>query len=429
MDNPRLNLAERLPHIAHYQCVLCGATYSLDAVSYTCPACGEVGTLDVIYRDTAHFYTPAERPINFWQQRDLLPLAQEPPLAIQNLGNTPLIQADVLQHLAQKIGVAELSIKNDGLNLTGSLKDRASAMVVAHAKDNLKLKTIATASTGNAAAALAGICAAVEGVEAVIFVPASAPQAKIAQIIVFGAKVILVDGSYDTAFDLCGTACAEFGWYNRSTGINPITTEGKKTVAHEIVAQTDGNLPDVVVVSVGDGSIIGGVYKGFAEMYKRGWISHIPRLVGVQSSGSDALVHVWENDIPPQDMQPHPTNTIADSISSGLPRDRAKALRAVRESNGTFIRVTDAQILAAIPELAQSTGVFAEPAAAATYAALEPALSAGYIQAHERVLLLITGNGMKDVGSALQSVKSLMPAPTSPDLASVRKQIQAWSTT
>ena len=429
MDNPRLSLIERLPHVAHYQCVVCGATYHLDEISYTCPVCGDVGTLDVIYKADGHFYTSAERPINFWQQHDILPLAQEAPEAIRNLGNTPLIQGEFLQGLAQKIGVAEISLKNDGLNLTGSFKDRASAMVVAHARHNLKVRTIATASTGNAAAALAGICAAVDGVEAVIFVPASAPPAKIAQIIVFGAKVILVDGSYDTAFDLCGEACAEFGWYNRSTGINPITTEGKKTVAHEIVAQTNGNLPDVIVVSVGDGSIIGSVYKGFAEMLVRGWISHMPRLIGVQSAGSDALVHAWENDIPPEKMQPHPAHTIADSISSSLPRDRAKALRAVRESNGAFIRVSDAEILAAIPELAQATGVFAEPAAAATYAALEPALKSGRIQPHERVLLLITGNGMKDVNSALQSVKALLPEPTVPDLESVRNQIQAWPTT
>ena len=429
MDNPRLNLAERLPHVAHYECVVCGATYHLDEVSYTCPTCGDVGTLDVIYKAAGHFYTPAERPINFWQQRDILPLAQEAPLAIQNLGNTPLIQGVVLQDLARKIDVAEISIKNDGLNLTGSFKDRASAMVVAHALHNLKVNTIATASTGNAAAALAGICAAVAGTEAVIFVPASAPQAKIAQIIVFGAKVILVDGSYDTAFDLCGTACTEFGWYNRSTGINPITTEGKKTVVHEIVAQTNGDLPDVIVVSVGDGSIIGSVYKGFAEMHERGWVSHVPRLIGVQSSGSDALVHAWENDIPAEKLQPHPANTIADSISSSLPRDRVKALRAVRESNGAFIRVSDAEILAAIPELAQATGVFAEPAASATYAALKPALKSGRIQPHERVLLLITGNGMKDVNSALQSVKSLIPEPTAPNLESVRNQIQMWATT
>lgn len=429
MDNPRLSLIERLPHVAHYQCVVCGATYHLDEVSYTCPACGDVGTLDVIYKGHEHFYTPDERPINFWQQRDILPLAQEAPEAIQQLGNTPLIQGAFLQNLAKQIGVAEISIKNDGLNLTGSFKDRASAMVVAHALHNLKVPTVATASTGNAAAALAGICAAVEGVEAVIFVPASAPSAKIAQIIVFGAKVILVDDTYDTAFDLCGKACEEFGWYNRSTGINPITTEGKKTVAHEIVAQTEGNLPDVIIVSVGDGSIIGSVYKGFAEMYDRGWISHIPRLIGVQSAGSDALVHAWENDIPAEKMTPRPANTIADSISSSLPRDRAKALRAVRDSQGAFVRVSDDEILAAIPALAQATGVFAEPAAAATYAALQPALQAGRILPTDRVLLLITGNGMKDVNSALQAVEPQIPEPTAPNLESVRNQIQAWATT
>lgn len=406
------------------KCVLCGREFGTHEVRYTCPDCGEVGALDVIYPLDSTRYT--DPPLNIWQQRDLMPIASDPPPGLKAIGGTPLIMPDALAHVAEKIGVRELMIKNDALNLTGSFKDRASAMVVAHALQNLDTHVIATASTGNAAAALAGCCAAVPDAQAVIFMPASAPEAKIAQVIVFGAKVILVDGNYDRAFDLCTEACNEFGWYNRSTGINPFTTEGKKTVSFEIAVQLDWDVPDVVIVSVGDGSIIGAVYKSFKEMFDRGWIARIPRLVGVQSSEGDALVYAWENDLTAADMTPHPSTTLADSISSELPRDRAKALRAVRDSQGALVRVPDDEILKAIPALASQTGVFAEPSSAIVFAALQPLLETGMIQASDRVLLLVTGSGMKDIKSAMRSVVALKPSPTAPTLDSIRNQIRSW---
>lgn len=433
MDYPPLNLSlsRRLAHISGLRCVICGQVYMLDEVMYTCHACGEVGTLDVEY----HLYqkhdsqsvphTPTAR-LTMWQRHELLPLAEAPPAGLQLLGGTPLIPYTTLQHLASACDVGAMCIKNDGLNLTGSLKDRASAMVIAHALLNLDRKVIATASTGNAAAALAGVCAAVEGAQAVIFVPASAPQGKIAQMLVFGAKVLLVDGDYDTAFDLCRVACAEFGWYNRSTGINPFTTEGKKTVIFEIASQLQGQMPDVIVVSVGDGSIIGGVHKGLVELYRNGWIDQMPRLIGVQSAGSDALVYAWENHLPPEKMTPRPAQTIADSISSGLPRDRAKALRAIRDTHGAFVRVSDVEILAAIPALARASGVFAEPAAAAVFAALRPARQANLIRADDRILLLITGNGLKDVQGAMQAIASEKPPVVEPHLQAVEKHVKTW---
>ncbi|MBI5929709.1 MAG: threonine synthase [Chloroflexi bacterium] len=419
-------LSERLPQVSGLQCVICGAVYSLDETMYTCPKCGPVGTLDVLYRTGGRRYEAEPGLLTMWQQADLLPLGTPPPTGLQKFGGTSLFGPESLAKLAEEVGITELYIKHDGLNMTGSLKDRASAMVVAHAVQNLGRHVIATASTGNAAAALAGVCASVPGAQAVIFAPATAPEGKIAQMVVFGANVILVNADYDTAFDLCGAACDEFGWYNRSTGINPFTSEGKKTVSLEIAMQLNYQLPDVIVVSVGDGSIIGGVHKGLADMQRQGWITKMPRLIGVQAAGSDALVYAWENQLSAVEMQDRPANTIADSISSRLPRDRAKALRAVRETNGAFIRVTDEQILAAIPALARGSGVFAEPAAAATFAALQPALAAGVIDQHERVLLLITGNGLKDVRSAMQSVSLEKPPVVAPSLDAVRTQVKNW---
>ena len=412
-----MSLGERLTHIKGLRCVICGAEYDLDEVQYVCPVCGPVGVLDVVY-DYARI--PRDRPADgahsMWY-RQLMPLTSDAVLPAMAIGGTPLYQAD---RLARHVGVRQLWVKDDGRNPTASFKDRASAMVVAHA-GAIGVSTVATASTGNAAAALAGVCAATPGIEATIFVPAAAPEAKIAQLLVYGARVLLVEGTYDDAFDLCWDACEEFGWYNRSTGINPFTTEGKKTVSFELAEQLGWQVPDAVVVSVGDGSIIGGVHKGFVDMLNMGWIERVPRLIGVQAEGSSPLVHAWEHGLKPQEMTPVDAHTIADSISSGLPRDRAKALRAVRETDGAFVRVTDDEILAAIPELAQGCGVFAEPAGAASYAGLKQAVAAGYVQADDRVAVLVTGSGLKDIRSAMKSVGSAQRV--APDLEAVREAL------
>ncbi|RMF79458.1 MAG: pyridoxal-phosphate dependent enzyme, partial [Chloroflexi bacterium] len=249
-----------------------------------------------------------------------------------------------------------------------------------------------------------------------------APEAKIAQLLVYGAQVLLVEDTYDVAFDLCYEMCEAEGWYCRNTGINPFTTEGKKTVAYEVAEQLNWDVPDVVVVSVGDGSIISSVYKGFWELHQLGWIERIPRLIGVQAQGSAALVNAWQHNVSAVDMQPIDAHTIADSISAGLPRDRAKALRAVRETNGAYIAVPDEEIVQAIPQLAQQTGVFAEPAAAAVYAGVRRAVQSKAIGTNERVALLITGNGLKDVRRAQESVSGGLRVQ--PNIASIRQALR-----
>jgi threonine synthase len=337
------------------------------------------------------------------------------------VGYTPLIASS---RLAQKLGVRQAWVKDDGQNPTASLKDRASAMVVTRAIET-GIRVVSSASTGNAAAALSGVGASVQAakIEIIIFVPASAPEAKIAQLLVYGAKVLLIEDTYDTAFDLCFQMSQERGWYCRNTAINPFTTEGKKTVAFEIAEQLDWRVPDAVVVSVGDGNILAGAYKGFWDLYRLGWIERIPRLIGVQAAGSSALVKAWEQNISAVDMQPEPADTIADSISAGLPRDRAKALRAVRETDGGFLAVSDDEIIASIPRLARLTGVFAEPAAAAVYAGAQRAVQLNWIHPDEEVVLLVTGNGLKDVKRAQQSVTGAIRVQ--PDLESVRQALKA----
>ena len=283
-------------------------------------------------------------------------------------------------------------------------------------------KVVSTASTGNAAAALAGVCAALPELEVIIFVPAGAPEAKIAQLLVYGARVLLLDGSYDQAFELCFRLSQEEGWYCRNTGINPYTSEGKKTAAFEIAAQLGWQLPDAVVVSVGDGSIIGGLHKGFRELRLLGWIEREPRLIGVQAEGSAALVQAARQGIGAAAMRAQAASTVADSISAGLPRDRAKALRAVQQSDGAWVSVPDEAILAAIPRLAQASGVFAEPAAAAALAGLESAIARGQLPRDSSAVLMVTGNGLKDVATARRSVGAAQRV--APDPQAIRRALQ-----
>lgn len=435
-------------YVQGLQCTICGAVYGADELEYVCPRHGVDGTLDVMYdyeslgrRVTLRqLLDDAQR--SMWRYLPLLPVDAN---ALKTLGErvysggvtsnplwtvgwTPLYPAP---HLAERLGIRELWIKDDSRNPTGSLKDRASAVAVVKARER-GYRVITTASTGNAAAALAGLCAAV-GQMCVLFVPRSAPAAKIAQLLVYGATVLLVDGSYDDSFELCLKAAPEFGWYNRSTAYNPYMSEGKKTVAYEICEQLtfakrpQQHLPEVlqtpdrIVVPVGDGCIIGGIYKGLRDLLALGWIEHCPRLLGVQAEGSSSLVDAWERGLEGWEMQPVEAYSLADSIVAALPRDRNKALRAVRETNGAFVRVSDQEILAAIPELARGVGVFVEPAAAAAYAGLVKARADGLVSAGERVVVLATGSGLKDVPSAMKAVPT--PPVIAPDLSEVRRAL------
>ncbi len=410
--------------VAELRCVVCGRRFAPGDVTYTCPDCGQVGTLDVIYDldalQAAVTREAIERSLqpSLWRYKPLLPIAQEavePPLAV---GWTPLYETP---RLAEALGLAKAWVKDDGRNPTGSLKDRASALIVARALDE-GTEVVTTASTGNAAAALAGLAASV-GLPAVIFVPQSAPEAKIAQLLIYGAKVMLVQGNYDNAFDLAVEASERYGWYNRNTGMNPYTLEGKKTVAYEIAEQLAWQVPDVVAVSVGDGNIISGVDKGFKDLFDLGWIERMPRLLGVQAEGSAACYQVWQAGSDPAMMEPINAQTVADSIAADLPRDRVKAVRAVRESNGAFVAVPDQAILEGIPRLAQLTGVFAEPAAASVYAGVRAALGEGHITPDESVVLLVTGNGLKDIRSAMRVAGE--GYTIAPDIVEVEKVRQA----
>ena len=269
--------------------------------------------------------------------------------------------------------------------------------------------------------------AASVGQDTVIFVPASAPEAKIAQLLIYGARVFTVEGSYDDAFELCLQASSEYGWYNRNTAYNPYMSEGKKTAAYEIAEQLAWQVPDVVVVSVGDGCIIGGLHKGFQDLVALGWTDRMPRLLGVQAAGSAYLAEAWSSGEDVLTKPPIEAHTVADSISAGLPRDRIKAMNAVVETDGAFVVVTDEEILAAIPAQARASGVFGEPAGAAAFAGLEKAVADGLVAGTETVVVLNTGSGLKDVASAIRAADLAGSRPTQipPDLRALREAMSA----
>jgi len=415
-----------MTNVVGLTCVICGTTYPADFAGYVCPDHGNEGILDVTYDydrigETFTKESLAANPDRtMWRYRPLLPIADDAAVPPLTVGGTPMYDAPLL---AEQVGVGRVWVKDEGREPTASLKDRASAMAVVKAQER-GAEVVTTASTGNAAAALSGISASV-GQRNVIFVPASAPEAKIAQLLAYGSTVALVNGNYGDAFDLCMEASAEYGWYNRNTGYNPFMTEGKKTAGLEILEDLGWEAPDAIFVSVGDGSIIGGVHKAMKDAAALGWIDRMPRIFGIQSAGSDYLVQAFENGEDVLTKAPIAADTVADSISADLPRDRIKAMAAVVETDGAYLRVTDDEILAAIPTLARGSGVFAEPAGAAPYAGLVVAAERGLVGADDSVVLLATGSGLKDVASALKAVAAVGTSPMriDPNLDSLREAL------
>ncbi|MBP6176754.1 MAG: threonine synthase [Anaerolineales bacterium] len=414
-----------------YKCSLCGTEYLPGQVTYTCPKDG--GNLDVVLDYDAikrkfHYedITSRTEP-SLWKYLPLLPVGEPAgdSTPLHAAGWTPVF---ALPRLAEKLKLKHLWLKDESRNPSASFKDRASAILVARAQE-IKAEVVVTASTGNAGAALACMSAAV-GQKAVIFAPKTAPPAKVAQLLVFGAKVILVDGTYDDAFDLTVKAADEFGWYCRNTGYNPFTIEGKKTAAFEIWewwldahrewhkkdSPLDNHPPLTVFVSVGDGNIISGIHKGFKDLLALGWIPNMPRIIGVQAEGSAAISNAFHANT--EVITPVSAVTVADSISVDLPRDGVRAVRAAKETNGTYITVTDEEIIQSIAELGRM-GIFAEPAGATAYAGLVKAAGLGAVQSDDPILIMNTGSGLKDVRAAMQAVQS---APIiEPTLSALKK--------
>ncbi len=397
-------------HVKYGKCVRCGREYAATPDLTNCE-CG--GILDIVYdydairaRFTKETLAKRENR-SMWRYRELLPVEPDTPDTPLRVGWSPLYEAE---RLAERLGLGRLYVKDDGQNPTASLKDRASAMAVAKARE-AGAKVIACSSTGNAASSLAGNAAAA-GLETYIFVPSRAPKGKVAQLMTFGATVISVQGSYEDTFELSRQAIERWGWYNRNAAINPYLSEGKKTVALEIMEQLGWAVPDYIAISVGDGCTIAGLWKGLKDLYAIGFIDKLPRLISAQAEGCCPINRAIAGDQP---WRPMEENTLADSIAVGVPRNADKALLAIRESNGLVVNVSDAEIMAAQGLLGRTCGVFGEPAGVTGAAGVKKLCEQGVLGKGDTVVSVVTGNGLKDVANAIKACGEPISIPSEMD--------------
>lgn len=405
-----------------FRCIACNEPQAADYAGFVCPSCG--GNLDVEYDYGAIDPTFAGGN-GIFRYAALLPIENPGTPFPLKIGGTPLSRA---VRLGESIGLKNLYLKDDTGNPSASIKDRATAVALQRAVDT-GAGTIAVASTGNAASSTACIAAAM-GLRAIVFVPECAPVAKLTQSLACGAAVLAVRGSYDDAFDLCLRASQEFGWFNRSTGFNPFTREGKKTCSYEIREQL-GCAPDRVVVPTGDGNILSGIWKGWRDLHALGLIDKLPRIDCAQSEASAAIslaVRKLRQEATAPDwatlaIDKVDAATVADSISVDQPRDGLAAVKAIIESGGEAVTVPDDEILAGIREMAGMTGVFAEPAAAVPWVATKHMVAAGKIGRNESVVCLVSGHGLKDIASAAATVGK--PGTIDPTLDAVRASLLA----
>ena len=402
--------------ILNLQCVSCGKEHKTRDSDYLCNACG--GTLEINYdyklikKRFDYDVLKENTSYNMWRYIDLLPIDSNEGIAPVQVGWTPLYNAATL---ADELGISRLYIKDEGRNPTGSIKDRGSAVAVARALE-INAEVITDASSGNASDSLACLTAGLK-LKTVIFAPKNTPAAKLVQLYVYGARVVRVNGTYDEAYELCKEATQRLNWYNRTSGFNPYGREGKKTCAFEICEQLQWEAPDKVIIAAGDGSIVSGMWKGFTDFGKLGIIEKMPQIIVVQAQGSAAITKAWESG---GEVQRVSADTIADSISVDMPHDAFLALQALRESGGSAITVSDEEILAAIPELARGSSVFAEPSGAAVYAGLKKLIAQGAVKKDETVAIVVGGHGLKDIAAAEKSVL-IMPHLIQPSWEQVLK--------
>ena len=416
-----------------YSCFACSTVQTVDFEGFLCPVCG--GNLDITY-DYAEAVMKIDESFSkgsgdLFRFAALLPIEQPRPRFPLLVGGTPLYPVRSLQERVQGAGsMSRLYLKDETVNPSASLKDRASALAIARAQD-VGADVVAVASTGNAGSSLACLAAAT-GLRSVVFVPASAPVAKLTQMLAFGSRVLAVRGNYDDAYDLCLAASEEFGWFNRSTGFNAFTREGKKTCAFEIWQDLGGCVPDRVLVSTGDGNTLSAIWKGWCDLKAVGLTDSLPKIDCVQSQASDAINKTirqirskteagidW-SELVVCDVK---ATSVADSICVDRPRDGLAAVKAVVQSSGETITVSDQDILSAIPEMARATGIFPEPAGAAPWAGLKQLISEQRIDRDELVVCIVSGSGLKDIDHA----KSVAGEPLiiEPSLRELRKCSQS----
>lgn len=362
------------------------------------------------------------RSLSVWSYFELLPVSNRVNIVSLGEGGTPLVKS---QRLAEVLGVRDLYIKDETRNPTWSFKDRPMTVGVSKAKEQ-GATTLASASSGNAAAALAAYCARA-GFTCFCFVPDIAPMGKIAQLLLYGAKVVRLRGLHkgdDPTVKLLREACSTYGWKPcPSFGpFNPYQAEGPKTLAYEIIEQLEWQVPDVAYVQVGAGGLLGGQWHGFSDFMNLGFVEMQPRMVAVQASGCAPLVHAFETNRDVFDIIPCASpHSVAEGLCDPFPWDGDLALLAVRESKGTAIAVDDDRILYAQKLLAKYEGIFAEPSGVTGLAGLIDRLESGDQDPSELILIEATGGGLKDQDIVIQRITA--PPVIEPDLKQLQKAL------
>lgn len=373
------------------QCRLCGATAPFSA-RYVCEEC--FGPVEVSYdydaiRATISRERVEKGPRTLWRYRDLLPVAAGIRPVDIGTGCTPLVHAE---RLGVALGLTNVWVKNDAVNPTYSFKDRAVSVATTVARE-LGIATLACASTGNLAGSVAAH-AAKAGLDSFVFIPADLEEAKILGAAVYGTQVVAIEGSYDDVNRLCTLVADEYGWGFVNVNLRPFYAEGAKTLAYEVAEAFGWEAPDHFIAPMASGSLLVKIAKGFRELAKVGLIEERPvRVTGAQALGCSPIVEAYLN--ASDQIIPQKASTIAKSLAIGTPADGPFALHEIRSSNGHGVRVSDREIIEGIKLLAQTEGLFTETAGGVTVAGLKKLAEAGEIGRDERIVVYITGNGLK----------------------------------
>ncbi|MEM3665801.1 MAG: threonine synthase [Candidatus Bathyarchaeia archaeon] len=382
------------------ECISCGSKYSIYKPIYTCKKCNDLLEVKLNIRELAEIIERSDwrqRPPSVWKYKEFLPVVDESKIITLNEGGTNLYKCS---NLAERLKLRNLYVKNEGENPTGSFKDRGMTVGVTKAME-LRMKTVICASTGNTSASLAAYAAKAK-LQCIVVIPSGKiAKGKLAQSIIYGAKVVQIRGNFDQALKMVLEASEKQGEFYLLNSINPYRIEGQKSLAYEICDQLKGKPPDRVVVPVGNAGNISAIWKGFMEFHRLGIITTLPKMIGIQAEGAAPIARAIKNgrnEITPVDNP----ETIATAIRIGAPVSWKKALKAVRESKGTVEIVTDAEIVEAQKMLARSEGLFVEPASASTVAGLKKMVENGEIDRDEVVVCVATGHGLKDPDIAME---------------------------
>jgi len=402
----------------YLRCIGCGREYGSNEIIYMCHECG-----DLLAVEFCDLHLPLsiddvwkERPISVWRYRELLPIEDETKIISLGEGGTTL---NLCRRLAASLGLKWVYVKNEGENPTGSFKDRGMTVGVTKAVE-VGMKRVACASTGNTSASLAAY-ASKAGLECIVLIPSGKIAfGKLIQAIIHGARVLQIRGNFDEALKIVSEICTLHYIYLLNS-LNPYRLEGQKTIAYEIRDQLNGEVPDKVIVPVGNAGNISAVWKGFVELRNLGFIDNLPQMIGIQAEGAAPIAESLKKGREKVEFVAKP-ETLATAIRIGSPVNWKKAVRAVKESGGLVETVSDDEILEAQRFLAQHEGLFVEPASAASIAGLRKLVKSGQINVDEKVVCIATGHGLKDPGIVLKQFPE--PLEVDADVESIEQALR-----